>query len=377
MNIQFHKAYITDEDINGVVDALKSGWITMGPKTIEFEEKFREYIDNKFAVSCNSATAALHLALKAIGLKENDEVIIPTNTFIATAEVITYFNAKPILCDIDSKTHNIDVTKIEKLINDKTRAIIPVHFGGQPCDMDEIFEIAGKYNLKVIEDAAHALPSTYKGDKIGSLSKSDITCFSFYATKTLATGEGGMAVTSNEEYAKKMKVNRLHGIAKDAWDRYTNYGSWYYEVIDNGNKYNTTDINSALGISQLKKVDWMMKKRQEIALKYNHAFSKCKKIEIPFIKPDRETSWHLYVIKVENRNKLIERLKKNGVGCSVHFIPVHKHPYYKERYKYVDSNYPVANEVFEKSLSLPIYPGMDEYEINYVIETVLKEVEKI
>ncbi|MBX0313160.1 MAG: DegT/DnrJ/EryC1/StrS family aminotransferase, partial [Sulfurihydrogenibium sp.] len=370
----FHKAHITDEEINLVVEAIKSGWLTMGPKTIEFEEKFRDYIfqnenEKGYAISCNSCTAALHLALKAIGLKSGDEVIVPTNTFIATAEVVTYFGAKPVLCDIEENTHNIDVSKIENLITEKTKAIIPVHFAGQPCDMDEILNIAKKYNLFVIEDAAHALPSRYKGKMIGTIG--DITCFSFYATKTLTTGEGGMATTFNENYAKNMKINRLHGISRDAWDRYTLKGSWYYEVVDNGLKYNTTDINSALGLAQLKKVDWMRKRREEIANMYTSAFKGTKVIP-PTIKPDRETSWHLYVIKVNNRDELHDKLKEEGIGTSVHFIPVHKHPYYKNTFKYKDSDYPVANYVFEKSLSLPIYPDLTKEEVEYIIDKVLK-----
>ena len=377
MKIPFHKTHITQEEIDAVVDAIKSGWLTMGPKTIEFENKFKEFIGSKEAVSVNSATAALHLALKAIGLKEGDEVIVPTNTFVATAEVVTYFNAKPVLCDIDYKTHNIDVNKIEKLITSKTKAIIPVHFAGQPCDMDEIYQIANKYNLKIIEDAAHALPSIYKSERIGNLKNTDITCFSFYATKTLATGEGGMATTNNEDYAKIMRINRLHGISKDAWDRYTSKGSWYYEVVDNGNKYNTTDMNAALGIVQLKKQEMLKNKRAYIAEKYNEAFKNNEKIEIPFVKSDRESSWHLYVIKVPKRDEVIEKLKKRNIGTSVHFIPIHLHPYYKNTFNYRYEDYPVANEVFEKSLSLPIYPDMSDKEIDYVIENVLKVVNDI
>jgi len=377
MKIPFHKTHITQEEIDSVVDAIKSGWLTMGPKTIEFENKFKQFIGSKEAVSVNSATAALHLALKAIGLKEGDEVIVPTNTFVATAEVVTYFNAKPVLCDIEYKTHNIDVNKIEKLITSKTKAIIPVHFAGQPCDMDEIYQIANTYNLKIIEDAAHALPSIYKSERIGNLKNTDITCFSFYATKTLATGEGGMATTNNEDYAKIMRINRLHGISKDAWDRYTSKGSWYYEVVDNGNKYNTTDMNAALGIVQLKKQEMLKNKRAYIAEKYNEAFKNNEKIEIPFVKSDRESSWHLYVIKVPKRDEVIEKLKERNIGTSVHFIPIHFHPYYKNTFNYRYEDYPVANEVFEKSLSLPIYPDMSDKEIDYVIENVLKVMNDI
>ena len=375
MQIPFHKTHTTDEEINAVVDAMKSGWLTMGPKTVAFEKAFGEYVGSLEAVSVNSATAALHLALKAIGLKRDDEVIVPTNTFVATAEVVTYFDAIPVLCDIEEDTHNIDVSKIEALITNKTKAVIPVHFAGQPCDMDEIYTLAQKYDLKIIEDAAHAIPSSYKGLKIGNLAKSDVTCFSFYATKTLSTGEGGMATTNNAKYAKNMRINRLHGISRDAWDRYTTKGAWYYEVVDNGCKYNSTDINAAIGIVQLKKQEMLHAKRSKIAQKYTTAFSNNKNIILPFIKDDRETSWHLYVIKIDNRDEVIEQLKEAGIGCSVHFIPIHKHPYYKERYGYKNENYPIANRVFDRSLSLPIYPDMSDEEIAFVIKKVEEIVE--
>ncbi|WP_297442339.1 DegT/DnrJ/EryC1/StrS family aminotransferase [Sulfurimonas sp.] len=370
MQIPFHKTHTTDEEINAVVGAMKSGWLTMGPKTLEFEKAFKAFIGSSEAISVNSATAALHLALKAVGIKRSDEVIVPTNTFVATAEVVTYFDAVPVLCDIEEDTHNIDVKKIEALITEKTKAIMPVHFGGQACDMDEIYAIAKKYNLKVIEDAAHAMPSSYKGVKIGNLKGTDVTCFSFYATKTLSTGEGGMATTNNEIYAKSMRINRLHGISRDAWDRYTTKGAWYYEIVDNGCKYNTTDINSAIGLVQLKKQEILCKKRANIAQKYTTAFKNNNNITLPFVKEDRETSWHLYVIKIDNRDSVIEQLKEAGVGCSVHFIPIHKHPYYKERYHYKNEDYPVANAVFEQSLSLPIYPDMSDEEVAFVIEKV-------
>lgn len=372
MHIPFHKAHITDDEINAVSNTIRSGWLTMGPKTAEFEESFKQYIDCKHAVSLNSATAALHLALKAINLQQGDEVIIPTNTFIATAEVITYFNAIPILCDIESSTHNIDVKKIHKLITPKTKAIIPVHFAGQPCDMDELYELASQYNLKIIEDAAHALPSSYKGRKIGSLDKTAITCFSFYATKTLATGEGGMATTNNVDYADKIKTNRLHGINKDVWKRDQQKASWQYDVIDNGCKYNSTDLNSALGLVQLKKQQHLKSKRSDIAKRYTEAFKNIEEIQLIKQKEDRESSYHLYVIKIDNRDKVINILKENGVNCSVHFIPIHLQSYYKNKFNYKSENYPAANEAFEKSLSLPIYPDMTAEEIEYVINQVKK-----
>ncbi len=366
-NILFHRTHTTQDELDAVADAIRSGWLTMGPKVMEFETSFKSYIGAKEAVMVNSATAALHLALKAIGLQRGDEVILPTNTFVATAEVVTYFDAIPVLCDIEYDTHNIDVQKIEALMTERTKAIIPVHFAGQPCDMDEIYTLAKQYNLKVIEDAAHALPSAYKGIRVGSL-PSDITCFSFYATKTLSTGEGGMATTNNIDYAKNISINRLHGISKDVWDRYSG-GGWEYDIVDNGNKYNSTDINAALGLSQLKKLEWMRDKRADIAKQYDKAFNN--KIETLFIKEDRETSYHLYVIKVNNRDELYKILKEKGIGTSVHFIPIHNHSYYKKKYDYKLEDYPVANDVFKKSLSLPIYPDLNEDEVDYIIENVL------
>lgn len=383
MDINFHKTHITQDEIDSVVLALKSGWTTMGPKTIEFERKFSEYLlknnsssiafNTQFlhSIALNSATSALHLALKAINLRENDEVIVPTNTFVATAEVVTYFNAIPVLCDIDYETHNIDVSKIENLITNKTKAIIPVHYGGQPCDMDEIFEIANKYGLKIIEDAAHAIPSYYKGTIIGGLN-SDAACFSFYATKTLSTGEGGMLVTSNSNHADKVRINRLHGISKDPWKRFSKSGSWFYEVVDNGHKYNMTDMNAALGVVQLEKVEEMCKIRKEISDSYDEAFGSVKAIKTLSIKNDRKTSYHLYVIKVKNRDQLVSMLNEYGIGISVHYIPIHKHPYYKEKFNYKEGDYPVANQVYNESISLPIYPDLKNEELKFIIEKVTK-----
>jgi len=377
MNIPFHKPYITEEDIACVADSMRSGWLSTGPKTEEFEKRFKEYIfrgggGGGYAVAVNSATAALHLALKAVGVKAGDEIILPTNTFVATAEVATYFGVLPVLCDIEEKTHNIDASKIEPLITSRTKALIPVHFGGQPCDMDEILAIAGKYNLSVIEDAAHSFPAGYKGKMIGTIG--DITCFSFYATKTLCTGEGGMAVTSSGEYAGKIRINRLHGIDRDAWERDKMKENWLYDVVDNGCKYNMSDINGAMGLSQLSKVAWMHEERARVAGKYDEAFNGTRVVPL-YMKPDRFSSRHLYVVKVNNRKEVMEELKKMGIGTSVHFIPVHRFSYYRKAYGYRDEDYPVANRVYEKSLSLPIYPGLTAGEIDYVAEAVLNHAE--
>lgn len=374
--VVFHKACVGEDEIAEVSEAIRSGWITMGPKTVEFEDRFRDYLcdhsglakDGVFAVSVNSATAAMHLALKAIGLQRGEEVILPTNTFIATAEVVTYFGAIPVLCDVQEDTFNLDPAKLEALITPRTKAVIPVHFGGQPCDMDEICAVARRNSLYVIEDAAHALPSLYRGKIVGTIG--DLTCFSFYATKTLAMGEGGMAVTSNPDFARTIKINRLHGISRDAWDRYTLRGTWYYEVVDNGFKYNTTDVNAALGLAQLRKLDAMNSARARIAARYTAAFAGSA-VVAPVVRPDRMTCWHLYVVKVGNRDELHDKLKADGIGTSVHFIPVHRQPFYKTKYGYEDAAYPVANRVFERALSLPIYPDMTDEQVERVCQRVL------
>ena len=370
MEIPFHKPYFDQREIDSVINTIESGWITMGPKTIEFENLFSKYIGSKYSISTNSATAALHLALSVLGIKGGDEVIIPTNTFTSTAEAIIYTGAKPVLCDVEYETHNINVTIIEKLITKRTKAIIPVHFGGYPCNMDEIKLLASKYNLYIIEDAAHALPSFYHNKMVGTLS--DITCFSFYATKTLATGEGGMLTTNNEEIAAKVKLKRLHGISGDAWKRQDNDNDWFYEVVDLGYKYNLTDIHSSIGIEQLKKVDLMYQKREKIASLYKKALEN--KIQCITEVAEIKSSWHLFVIKVENRNELYKKLKENGIKTSVHFIPIHRHPFYKRTYSYVDSDYPVANKVYEQSLSLPIYPGLNDNAIEYITDSILNYI---
>jgi perosamine synthetase len=374
LEIPFHKPYITEDEVSGVLDSLRSGWITMGPKTIEFEKSFGEYIGSRNAVSMNSCTACLHLALKMLDLKEGDEVIVPAVTFTATAEVIAYFRAVPVLVDVDDVTCNIDAAKIEEKITERTKAIIPVHYGGQPCDMDEISVIAKRHNLFVIEDAAHAIPARYRGRRIGTIG--DITCFSFYATKTLATGEGGMATTENNEWAERMKILRLHGISKDAWKRYSKEGSWFYEVVDAGYKYNMTDIQAALGLAQLRKVEWMWRRRSEIAGIYTESLRGFQEILLPSVKPDRESAWHLYPIRLNpdqfacTRDIFIERLKERGVSTSVHFIPLYRHPYYRDTFGFDAAEFPVSEKIFAGTVSLPLYPGMTDEEIQWVAASV-------
>ncbi len=372
--IQFHRPHITEDEINEVVDTVRSGWLSMGPKVLRFEDDFRSLIQCKNAVSVNSWTAAGHLALEALGLKAGDEVIVPTMTFSATAEIACYFGAIPRFVDVEKDTLNISIPEIEKAINSKTKVIIPVHYGGQPCDMDEINQLAKLNNLKVIEDAAHALPASYKGKKIGTIS--DVTCFSFYATKTLATGEGGMLCTEDDEIAERTRLMRMHGMNKDAWKRYTDACSWYYEVVAPGYKYNFTDVQASLGLAQLKKVNWMREERAKIAKIYDEHFSKSEYLQVITIKEDRQTAWHLYPIRIQhellniNRNQFIEELKNRGVGVGVHFMPVHQHIYYKNTFNLNPKDFPVAEDAFPRLISLPLYPGLTEEEIYKVIDVV-------
>src|SRR6266545_3201381 len=376
----FHVPEIGDAEIESVVETLRSGWLTTGSKVKRFEENFSTYLGCSHAVAVNSCTAALHLALDAVGIQQGDEVIVPAMTFAATAEVVLYFKAKPVLIDCQRDTLNLNPTQIEAAITAKTKAIIPVHFGGQPCDMEPILEIAQRHKLYVIEDAAHALPASYQGKKVGTIG--DITCFSFYATKTITTGEGGMATTDNTEWAERMRMMSLHGISHDAWKRYTKEGSWYYEVLRPGFKYNLTDIGAAIGIEQLKKCDAFGAARKRIATAYNEGLSKLPEIQTPVCESDVQHAWHLYVIQLDlerlkiNRYQFIEALKEQGIGTSVHFIPLHLHPYYRDKFGYAPDDFPKASETYQRIISLPIYPKMTEAHIEHVIAAVGKIVQE-
>jgi dTDP-4-amino-4,6-dideoxygalactose transaminase len=378
--IPFHRPSITEDEIQSVVETLKSGWLTTGTKTKSFEQDFANYVGCKHAVAVNSGTAALHLALEAIGIKEADEVIVPTMTFTATAEVVLYFKAKPVLVDCDPSTLNIDPDKIEEKITGRTKAIIPVHFGGQPCNMERILDIARRYNLRIIEDAAHSLPAEYRGRMIGTIG--DITCFSFYVTKPITTGEGGMAPTENPEWAERMRIMSLHGITHDAWNRYTKEGSWYYEVLYPGFKYNLTDIAAALGIEQLKKCDQFWKDRRRIAMDYERAFAGFEEIQVPTCSKDVQHAWHLFVPQLNpkrlkiDRNQFLECLRQEDIGTSVHFIPLHLHPYYRDILGYRAADFPQASAAFERIFSLPIYPSMTQSDVDRVIGAVTKLVKQ-
>lgn len=372
--LPFHKASIGDREIREVADALSSGWITTGPKTKKFEEEFTRRVGAKYGVAVNSCTAAMHLALAAIGIKEGDEVIVPVMTFTATAEVVVYFKATPVFIDCDSDTLLMDVGLLEEKITPKTKAIIPVHYAGQACDIDAILEIAQKHGIKVIWDAAHSFPTEYKGKMVGSFP--DITCFSFYATKTLATGEGGMAVTDNKEYADQMRILSLHGMSKDAWNRYSKEGSWYYEIVAPGYKYNLTDIAAAIGLVQLSRHGELLKKRQKIAQVYRDAFQGMEELTPLKLLSYGNMAWHLFVIKLNleklsiNRNRFISELKDRNIGSSVHFIPLHLHPYWKEAYGLKESDFPMASAVYKQIVSLPIFPDMTDEDAGDVVSAV-------
>ncbi|MFY9478870.1 MAG: DegT/DnrJ/EryC1/StrS family aminotransferase [Pseudomonadota bacterium] len=371
---------IGEEEIAEVADALRSGWVTTGPKTRRFEQDFVAFLgdDSLQAIAVNSATAGLHLALEAVGIGPGDEVITTTHTFTATAEVVRYLGADVKLVDIDPATLNIDPVAIEAAITPATKAIMPVHYAGLAVDMDAIHAIAQKHNLKVIEDAAHSLPTTYKGQLVGTL-KSDAVVFSFYANKTMTTGEGGMLITRDKDLAARAKVMRLHGINRDAFDRFTaKVPSWYYEIVAPGFKYNLTDIAAALGLHQLKRLPGFQVRREQIAQRYDEAFA-----DLPIIRPPRPVhagdthSWHLYVTRLADdapidRDAFIDSLFADGIGVSVHYIPLHLHPYWKERYDLRPEQFPHSQKAYERMVTLPLYTRMTDADVERVITAVRK-----
>lgn len=378
--LPFHVPTIGEEEIRAVVEVLKSGWLTTGSKAKEFEQQFARFVGARHAVAVNSATAALHLGLAAVGVKEGDEVIVPTMTFAATAEVVLYLKAKPVLVDCTEDTLNIDSEALQAALTRRTKALVPVHFAGQPCDMQSILPFARAHGLKIIEDAAHALPARDGGRMVGGIG--DITCFSFYATKTITTGEGGMATTDNPEWAEKMRVLSLHGISHDAWNRYSAQGSWYYEVTSVGYKYNLTDIAASLGLEQLKKAHAFATVRRHIAQAYTAAFADLPEIRTPVCAAGKQHAWHLYVIQLDldrlsiDRREFIEQLRKNNIGASVHFIPLHLHPFYRQTFGYAPGDFPNASAAYQRIVSLPIYPNMTAADVDDVIAAVRSVVER-
>jgi len=367
---------IGEEEIKEVADTLRSDWISLGPKTYAFEEMFREYVGCEHAIGVSSCSAGLHLSLIALQVGQGDEIITTPFTFVSTANVIVHVGATPVFVDIDPQTYNLDPGKIENAVTEKTKAILPVHYAGNPCDMDRILNIAEKYDLRVIEDAAHATGAIYKNRKIGAIG--DLTSFSFYATKNLTTGEGGMVTTNSSQLAEKTRLLRLHGMSRDAWKRYHAAGSWYYEVLAPGYKYNMTDIQASIGIHQLKKMEQMQRRREDIARSYDEAFKDLPGIVRPIVSEHVHHAWHLYPILLDlillkvDRNAFVEALRAENVGTSVHFIPIHLHPYYRDRFSFRAGDFPNSEYVYEREISLPIYPRMTDSDVDDVIAAVRK-----
>jgi dTDP-4-amino-4,6-dideoxygalactose transaminase len=383
--LPFSPPLIGEEEINEVIDTLRLGWITTGPKVKRFEEEFAAFIGSPAALALSSGTGALHVALATLGIGPGDTVITTPMTFCSSVHVIEQVGAKPVLVDVQPDTLNIDPAKIEEVLKLATRnsklevkALLPVHLYGHPCDMKAIMDIAKKYNLKVIEDAAHALPAKFNGNIIGTIG--DLTAFSFYSTKNITTAEGGM-LTGKSELIEEARLWSLHGMDRDAWKRYSSEGSWYYEVIRPGFKYNMPDIAAAIGIQQLRKLNKFQTRRKGIVSRYNEAFSKFEELQIPVKRPEVEHAWHLYVIRLNlnclkiSRNQFIEELKVRNIGTSVHFIPVHLHPYYRDKYGYKPEDFPIAYREYQRIVSLPLYPKMTDQDVEDVIEAVTEVVQ--
>jgi perosamine synthetase len=372
--VPFHRPSIGEEEIAEVVDTLRSGWLTTGPRVERFQRAFAATVHARHALAVNSGTAALHLALEAVGVGAGDEVIIPTYTFAATGEVVTYLGARPVLVDCRPDTLNIDVNAIEARLTGRTKAIVPVHIAGQACDMDPILDLARARDLFVVEDAAHALPSTYKGRAVGTIG--DLTAFSFYATKTITTGEGGMVTTDNDDYAARVRLMTLHGLSGDAWNRYTARGHWRYDIVDFGYKYNLTDVAAAMGLRQLERMAVFHRRREAIARAYTEAFQDLDTCVPPRDAPFGTHAWHLYVLELNlaaltiGRDEFLERLRERGVGTSVHFMPLHLHPVYQRMFGYKPGQFPAAEAVFSRACSLPIYPAMTDADVAFVIDAV-------
>ena len=367
--IPYGKQTIEQDDIQAVVDVLKSDFLTTGPQIAEFEQTVADYVGAKYAVAISNGTSALHAACFAAGIGPGDEVITTPLTFAASANCVLYCGGTPVFADVDPKTYNIDPEDIRRKITDRTKAIIAVHLAGQPCDMDAIHSIAREHGLIVIEDGAHALGSVYKGKKVGCLS--DMTTFSFHPVKPITTGEGGMIVTENEEFYKKMALFRSHGITRDDSMMTRNDGPWFYQQFDLGYNYRITDIQCALGCSQMKKLDRFLARRKEIVARYNEAFADCDNIITPYQLSDTESGWHLYIVQVKNcdRRKVFENMREKGIGVNVHYIPVYMHPYYQE-HGYENVHCANAEEIYSHIISLPLYPGLTSEQQDYVIDTL-------
>lgn len=387
MTIPFYRPSIGAEEKAGVQRVLDSGWLTTGKVAREFEERFAEYVGARYAVAVNSCTAALHLGLEAYGVREGDAVLVPTMTFAATAEVVRYFGARPVLVDCDPQTLVVDPDAMEAAAAEwapsgKLKAMIPMHYGGQMCDMDRMAEISKRYRVPMMEDAAHTLPAYYRSHSTAPWRSvgetSPMACFSFYANKCITTGEGGMLTTSDESIADRVRMMSLHGLSKNAWTRFESKGSWYYEIVEAGFKYNLTDVAAAIGLAQLGKANDLWRERQALAATYRDLLSGSEELFIlhPELS-DRQSSWHLFPIQLNldalsiDRAQFIEEMKAAGVTCSVHWMPLHLHPYYVREYGYRPEDFPQASSVWPRLVSLPLFPGMSRDEVQYVANTTM------
>ncbi|WP_079710771.1 UDP-4-amino-4,6-dideoxy-N-acetyl-beta-L-altrosamine transaminase [Paraliobacillus ryukyuensis] len=375
--IPYGHQQIDQDDIDAVISVLQSDYLTTGPEVNRFEAAVANYVGTKYAVAFSNGTAALHGACYAADIQEDDEVITSPMTFVASSNCVLYMGANPVFADIDPKTYNIDPIEISKKITDKTKAIIPVDFTGQPCELDKIKEIATKYNLVVIEDAAHALGAEYKGRKVGSIS--DMTMFSFHPVKHITTGEGGIITTNNKKYYEKLMEFRSHGITRDRTKLEEDHGPWYYEMQSLGYNYRMTDIQAALGTSQLNKIDGFLKNRKAIVEAYDEAFASISAVKTPFQKEYNDSSWHLYVISLNldklivSRKKIFEELRKANIGVNVHYIPVYYQPFYQER-GFQKGICPNSEQLYETIITLPLFPSMTKHEVKYVVENVISIV---
>jgi dTDP-4-amino-4,6-dideoxygalactose transaminase len=373
-SIPFHRPSIGKEELQALQAVLESRWLTTGPVAQQFEREFAAYVGCRHALAVNSCTAALHLALDCAGIRPGDEVLLPTYTFTATAEVVTYMGAVPVLCDSVRNGFNIDPLDAERRINSKTRALVAVHIAGEACNLDPLRRLAATHDLHLIEDAAHSLPASYRGKRLGA--ESELAAFSFYATKTITTAEGGMLVTNSDHYAQRAAQMRLHGISGDAWKRYSSEGTWYYEVVEAGFKMNMPDLLAALGVAQLRKADAFHKRRCEIADIYLRRFAAIEELQLPPHHEADSHSWHLFILRLRpelltlKRNDFVRELKRAGIETSVHFIPLHLHPYYQRRFGYRPGDFANAEDAYSRAISLPIFPDMTADEVERVVRTV-------
>ncbi|MFI5396471.1 MAG: DegT/DnrJ/EryC1/StrS family aminotransferase [Candidatus Binatia bacterium] len=372
--VPFYRPDIGDEEIAAVVETLRSGWLTIGPRTQAFEQAFAEMIGASHAVAVSSGTAGLHLALDALDLKADDEVITSTLTFTATGATIVHAGARPVLVDCVPDTLNLNPEDVARKVTSRTRAIVPVHFAGHAAPMDQVLDIAQQHRLHVLEDAAHALPASYRGRRVGTIG--DITAFSFYATKNLTTGEGGMLTMADGALAERLQTRRLHGMSRNAWRRYSTEGSWRYDVSYPGFKYNMTDVAAAMGLVQLRRLPALHRRRQQIAALYTELLADLPSLDLPTARPEVEHAWHLYVVRMRpqrlriHRDAVIEQLKAEGVATGVHFIPLHLLSFYRDAFGYRPQDFPVASAAAETILSLPLFTLMSDDDVRYVAVTL-------